>query len=391
MIKVLYLTCESLETDPIITSQVLKLINALNSKYSIQLVTVEDKKFINQNSHLKSHTFIQRKNPVLSIFKLTIWFFFNFNKYDIIHVRSYLPMFAVILPKLFFSKPVIFDMRGLMPYEFRLRAKTHSKFHKKIYYNFAFLLFYIFEYIFIQISTAIVVVSNPFSKYVKGKLLFKTPVFEIPTFTSFKNDVQAQKNTSFYPLFPELDATIFIYSGSLDIWQQFSNTIILFQAILEKIPDSKLLVLTRQIELANKLLSTKLPKNSYRVLSVLPNQVADILTLGDFGILLREPDPVNTVSAPIKFAEYLSAGLRIIISNGIGDASAQVSNNGLGFVIHGLDKQSFSTFVSTHIVELKIKSSLCFPEQAKSLLSSKYSLEQAALNYGYLYKQLILE
>jgi hypothetical protein len=62
-------------------------------------------------------------------------------------------------------------------------------------------------------------------------------------------------------------------------------------------------------------------------------KVADILAEQDLGILLREDTITNRVSSPTKFAEYLAAGLPVMISNAIGDFSKAVRTHGLGVVV----------------------------------------------------------
>jgi hypothetical protein len=48
--------------------------------------------------------------------------------------------------------------------------------------------------------------------------------------------------------------------------------------------------------------------------------------------LVREDSVTNQVASPVKFAEYLAAGLQIIISEKLGDYSALVAKEGLGIV-----------------------------------------------------------
>ncbi len=56
--------------------------------------------------------------------------------------------------------------------------------------------------------------------------------------------------------------------------------------------------------------------------------------LCDYGLLLREKSITNKVASPVKFAEYLYAGLRVLISPEIGDYSEMVSYYNLGHVVN---------------------------------------------------------
>lgn len=389
MSKILYLTFESLEKDPILTTQVLSLLKKLKSKHHFQLLTIDSEEFIQSHNSNLQNVFIKKGSFLISLFRLVKWTLLNSKKYDIIHVRSYLPMFSVLLPRILYSIPIIFDMRGVMPYEFRLRSRVANNLLSRLLYYTAYLLFFAFEFLFINVASTVVVVSAPFSAYVKRKLLFSIPLLTIPTFTVSKPLTTPGSNIDLYPVFLDVNAPIFVYSGSLDVWQQFPNTIRLFKCILNIVPEAKLLIITRQQQLANQLLIDSIPQNTFRVLTLLPDQVASALELGDFGILLRDQDIVNAVSAPIKFAEYLSSGLKIIISSGIGDASGQVDELDLGFVIPNLNPDAFNTFANSHLNELRQKSPPHISHSAKKLLDTNYSLEQAADKYNILYNQLL--
>jgi hypothetical protein len=65
---------------------------------------------------------------------------------------------------------------------------------------------------------------------------------------------------------------------------------------------------------------------------VSPSEVNRYLSACDYGILLREKNITNKVSSPTKFAEYLHAGLKIVISPEVGDSTEMVEKNDLGMV-----------------------------------------------------------
>ena len=62
------------------------------------------------------------------------------------------------------------------------------------------------------------------------------------------------------------------------------------------------------------------------------HEVGAYLSACDYGWLVRENTDTNRVASPVKFAEYLAAGLEVIISNELGDYSNYVLVNKAGFI-----------------------------------------------------------
>lgn len=71
-----------------------------------------------------------------------------------------------------------------------------------------------------------------------------------------------------------------------------------------------------------------------------PDEVYNELCKADYGILLRESNLTNQVAAPVKFAEYLNAGLKVIISASVKDYAKFVKEHNCGIVIESLSKPS---------------------------------------------------
>jgi hypothetical protein len=104
------------------------------------------------------------------------------------------------------------------------------------------------------------------------------------------------------------------------------------------------------------------------------DEVRSVLEECDHGLLVRYPCVTNRVASPTKFAEYLSAGLPVIISEGVGDFSALVGQQDLGRVTaagipEGLGRTSqaerrrLERFAGTHLTkeahDLSYRALLC--------------------------------
>lgn len=60
----------------------------------------------------------------------------------------------------------------------------------------------------------------------------------------------------------------------------------------------------------------------------------------DYGILVREQSETNRVASPTKFAEYLYAGLKVLVSKNLGDFSEFVLEHDCGYVVNNSFNES---------------------------------------------------
>jgi hypothetical protein len=147
----------------------------------------------------------------------------------------------------------------------------------------------------------------------------------IPCLAATQTSVQPINNSFFNTVEP-----ILAYSGSTSPWQSFD-------LLLEKIENwlentkGRVLLLTKSTQQVIDL-QAKYPNKVLR-LFVPENEVANYLTSCDYGLLIRHDKITNQVSSPVKFAEYLACGLKVIISEDLGDYSVMVHEHNLGIVL----------------------------------------------------------
>lgn len=131
---------------------------------------------------------------------------------------------------------------------------------------------------------------------------------------------------------PRADASVrLVYSGSTAGWQSFGMLENMLAGILETQPEVNVLFLSKAdpniLRLADRF------PGRVEVKWLPPAGVAGALRACDHGILVREDTITNRVSSPTKFAEYLAAGLRVVISDHLGDFSTMVKERSLGTVV----------------------------------------------------------
>lgn len=126
---------------------------------------------------------------------------------------------------------------------------------------------------------------------------------------------------------------IYVYSGSVAGWQSFNLLNEFMAPVLQRGLHCKLLFLgTKSSELQS--LSDRFPEQVF-FRHVPPSEVPYLLIGADYGLLIREQSVTNEVASPVKFAEYLSCGLEVLLSDKLGDYSEFVRNRGCGYIIPG--------------------------------------------------------
>ncbi|HMN11654.1 MAG TPA: glycosyltransferase [Bellilinea sp.] len=146
--------------------------------------------------------------------------------------------------------------------------------------------------------------------------------------------------------------TVYAYSGGLSRWQLFEDTIELFARISAIDAEARLLVITPERDRALALLSNKVSSMKYQVISVRQEEVAFFLHACDVAFLLRENNVVNRVAFPIKFAEYLSAGLPVVVTDGVAEITSIVQRENLGLVVSLQDEDVFRVCEWARIVTI---------------------------------------
>jgi hypothetical protein len=152
--------------------------------------------------------------------------------------------------------------------------------------------------------------------------------------------------------FSEKDIVI-VYSGSSAGWQSFSLIEKILSDIFEKNSDVKLLWLTNHVPQNSSFINQF--KNRIKTAWVKPEDVKNYLLAGDHGFLYREDSVTNQVASPVKFAEYLSCGLNVLISQHLGDFSDFVAKNNCGNVgkINSVAKVSYEQKQKNHELAMK--------------------------------------
>jgi hypothetical protein len=126
-----------------------------------------------------------------------------------------------------------------------------------------------------------------------------------------------------------------VYSGSSADWQSFHALDEAMFSLMQKQNNLHVILLAKTLPETMKI-RTSFP-GRVRVLWLNPGEVKAVLETCDYGWLVREPSVTNKVASPVKFAEYLSAGLKVIISEELGDYTTFVKQHDAGIVYRDAD------------------------------------------------------
>lgn len=318
-------------------SQVTDVCKFLNQKLdaNVQLVSIISiRNYLLNRRKIKSelHDAIvlpmvpKLRNWKLNFYLLVLFFLFR-NEKKVIARGPFAVSIALWLKKMGLVKWVCFDARGAYDAELNEYDVVNDDKIKKDIFNI--------EKNAIINSDFRIAVSNELVNYWMEKFgynverhvvipctlnsnLFKT----LPT-ESIINEKRKELG------FTEEDIVL-VYSGSSAGWQSLKLADEFLYNLMTQNKNVKVLFLVKSLPENMKIVNRF--KNRIVFQWLQEDIVPIILSCCDYGILIREKSITNKVASPVKFAEYLSCGLKIIISEEVGDYSDFVKIHNCGFI-----------------------------------------------------------
>lgn len=255
------------------------------------------------------------------------------HRIGIIHVRSYVPAVIGSIVKTVIRRKLIFDMRGFWPEE-RVDGAlwpadgTLFRAAKRC------------EGWLLRQSDAIVVLTNraraillaaPYRSHIGSGVRISV----IPCCTDVSRFGTSEPSAR-----PSSGHKTIVYAGSVGTWYMLDEMLDFLAAIRQADPDLHLLILNRNEHstIAARLREKGLTDEAVTVVAVDVADMPRYLESAFAGFYFIRPCYSKLASSPTKLAEYLAAGLPVIVNLDIGDSSDMVAEHRLGVVI-----QSFET------------------------------------------------
>lgn len=324
----------------IIQSQVIDVVETLEKetaeKFTI-IAFVNIKRFLSARAKYKEHA---RRVVVLPNFGFSRWHWSIIflvpvallKKPRITIGRSvFANQLALILRKCRLTKEVVLDARGA---EF---AEWSEYFFKVDDGPISLNILRKMELHSVEKSLRVLAVSNKLVEYWKNQLNASFNLKKVKVVPSSMSRIFESNKIDFdlaskvrLELNISIENVLVVFSGSDSHWHAFDD-VLGFCSDLIKVQDN-----VRYLFLTNAQIDFKTHPNLEGKLIVkwlAQSEVSAYLQAADYGLLLRNDSQTNMVSSPVKFAEYLASGLKVLISDNIGDFPRFVEKYKVGSVV----------------------------------------------------------
>jgi len=252
-----------------------------------------------------------------STFTLLKSIYYHNKEAEYIWTSDVFSIWKAILPKVFLKKKIISWFQGIIPEESYLRNKSKLR----------FIILSTLEKLALKCTSKYVFVSEAMVVFFENKYKLKIKTGDycfVPCFSELKYDPSEKKIKN-----------SFVYIGGLSEWQCFDKILVIFLQIQNSIPNAIFHIITPSIETAQRkvteLFENKKHIKIYQVKD--RSSLSIILSRFEYGFLIREDNPINKVASPIKFAEYLSCGVNVIMTDSISHLSKLVRFHNAGIIL----------------------------------------------------------
>jgi glycosyltransferase involved in cell wall biosynthesis len=292
---------------------------------------------------------------------------------DVIMPRSVMPGIAVLAAGGAKSRPILFDADGL---EVDERVDVAGLSPTSMTYR----ILRDVEAQVVRLSTSIVTRTTRAAEILCHRA---GPPTALRSFHVVSN---GRDESLFHPFDPEARAAtrrrlgiaegapLLVYAGSIGPQYGVVEMKALFREVLRLRPDSRLLVLTGNIDRASEAFGEE--GEVATIMRVAPDEVSQFLAAGDVGMAYRSTHFSMQGVAPIKLSEYLLCGLPVIGTAAIGDTEAAV-DEGLF-----LDEESGAQEAARWFVNDVMPRREDFRRKARAVGQHRFSLARSVEDYA---------
>ena len=293
-------------------------------------------------------------------------------KFDILHARAHIALLMARLGNIWANSKVIFDLRGLIADEY-VDAGIWTQ--DSIVYRSIKRL----EATGLKESEGVVVLTERLRRYLEENSLRRGKPTEVIPCCVRSFSGERFKSDNF-----EL-----VYAGSVIGLYMLEEMGRFFVALKKVKPDAFFRILTKS---SPEIVRTTFDRigihgQHYEVKSVNPDDVGSILQSARIAISFRKPTFSQIGASPTKIAEYLAAGLPIVMNAGVGDMDEIIRQTRTGVIIEDFSEAEITRAVD-QIIELTSDKDI--ESRTRNAASERFDLKNVGgVRYVNLYERVL--
>ena len=399
--NLLYISYNELN-EPVSKSQVVPYIGEfVNNGFNVSLLTyeknfnkehIEDQKHEISSKRIDWHVLRYHKTPSLlaTAYDVIQGVFLSYrlikkNNIQIVHARSIVSATICALLSKVLKFKWVYDMRGLVAEEF----VGHGSWRQN---SIKYKVVKIMEKQCLLSADSITVLTHRQKEFVLDLDFMKgvpMPIDVIPCcadldiFKAKSFDGNLLRDT----LEPYLDKFVLVYVGSFGTCYLLPEMLDFFLSLKKKVANAHFLFLTHSNPdlVIDTAIEKGLDDSSFTVMPSEYDKIPEWLSVCDAGIYFIN-SYMKLGSCPIKFAEYLSCGLPVVLNPGIGDTDTIVNTNNIGVVVKGFDQEEYDCSVDKLLTLVNNDSEL--NSRCCSVANDEFSLIKGSQKYMSIYNSL---
>jgi glycosyltransferase involved in cell wall biosynthesis len=353
-------------TDPLGQSQVIPYLQGLSkADYKIHIVSAEKQDNFEANkdkiqnildiSNIKWHPILYKSSPPIlsslnnieALFKTAEKIHLQQNV-QLIHCRSYLPMFAGLKLKKKYGIKVLFDIRGFWPDE---RVDGGLWKLTNPLWNLVYRYFKRKEKVFFEQADHTITLTEVAKEEIHHWKLKNNPIpidvipccADLDHF-NFHNIQEKDKLALKKELKLENTEFILSYLGSVGTFYALDEMMTFFEALQNKISNAKFLVITASPpttvwEAASR---QGISIEDIRVVKSPREKVPLYLSISDYSLIFYKENFSRKACSPTKLGELMGLGIPSVCSPNIGDTTEIIHQTKAGLVLNALETSYFN-------------------------------------------------
>jgi len=305
-----------------------------------------------------------------------------------IHCRSYIPALMGLLVRAVTATRLLFDMRGLFVDEYLLEGAFEEGTARLAFARWL-------ERRLLFVSDSIVVVSEMFRQHLLARpdlaeRLRAERIRVIPNrvdLTRFALDEDGRRRVRDDRGWS--DTTVGIFVGSASSWHRMDRTMDIAASVMSELDDVRFVAAVYPTtERAERIASEiGLPPDRVEFVTAGVAGMPPLLAAADFGFMLIERDVSKEVCAPIKFSEYMAAGLPTVASEAVGDVTGWIEDRGLGVTIDHDDVEGAARSVVEFLSSDDFRGGSA-RERCLEFAAGEMDMSKTLEDYGAIYEDL---